>query len=73
MRETHPEYVLTVKKTVFTMTVMYRSYNFFKCLNGHLELVPAFLCSLYLTLYKTDISLRRTAGAGPKGVRLRES
>ena len=26
--------------------------------NGHLELVPAFLCSLYLTLYKTDISLR---------------
>ena len=28
--------------------------------NGHLELVPAFLYSLYLTLYKTDSSLRRT-------------
>ena len=36
-----------------------------------LELVPAFLCSLYLTFYKTDISLRPTASAGPKGVRLR--
>ena len=36
-------------------------------------MVPAFLSSLYLTLYKTDISLRRTASAGPKGVRLRES
>ena len=36
-------------------------------------MVPAFLCSLYLTFYKTDISLRRTASAGPKGVRLRES
>ena len=34
-------------------------------------MVPAFLCSLYLTFYKTDISLRRTASAGPKGVRLR--
>ena len=41
--------------------------------NGQLELVPAFLYSLYLTLYKTNISLRRTASAGPKGVRLRES
>ena len=41
--------------------------------NGHLELAPAFLSSLYLTFYKTDISLRRTASAGPKGVRLRES
>ena len=28
---------------------------------------------LPLTLYKTDISLRRTASAGPKGVRPRES
>jgi len=26
-----------------------------------------------MTLYKTDISLRRTLGASPKGVRLRES
>ena len=42
-------------------------------LNGHLELVPAFLYSFYLTLYKTDISLRRTISAGPKGVRLGES
>ena len=42
-------------------------------LNGHLELVPAFLYSLYLTLYKTDISLRRTLTAGPKGVPLRGS
>ena len=41
--------------------------------NGHLELVPAFLYSLYLTLYKTDTSLRRTLSAGPKGVRLRRS
>ena len=37
-------------------------------LNRHLELVPAFAYSLYLTLYKTDISLRRTLSAGPKGV-----
>ena len=36
-------------------------------------MVPAFLCSLYLTFYKTDISLWRTTSAGPKGVRLRES
>ena len=35
-------------------------------------MVPAFLSSLYLTLYKTDISLRRTACDGPKSVRLRE-
>ena len=42
-------------------------------LNGHLELVPAFLYSFYLTLYKKDTSLRRTLSAGPKGVRLRES
>ena len=41
--------------------------------NGHLELVPAFLYSLYLTLYKTDTSLRRTLKVGSKGVRLRES
>ena len=34
---------------------------------------PSFLYSLYLTLYKTDISLRRTLTAGPKGVRLRGS
>ena len=36
-------------------------------------LVPAFLYSLYLTLYKMDISLRQTLIAGPKGVRLRLS
>ena len=36
-------------------------------------MVPAFLYSLYLTLYKTDISLRLTLTAGPKGVRLRGS
>ena len=41
--------------------------------DGHLELVPASLYSFYLTLYKTDTSLRRTLSAGPKGVRLRES
>ena len=38
-----------------------------------LELVPAFLYSLYLTLYKTDISLRWTLTAGLKGVHLRGS
>ena len=42
-------------------------------LNGHLELVPAFLYSPYLTLYKTDFSLRRAHSTGPKGVRLTES
>ena len=36
-------------------------------------MVPAFHYSLYLTLYKTDISLRRTLTAGPKGVLLRGS
>ena len=30
------------------------------------ELAPAFLHSPYLTLYKTDISLRRTLSVGPK-------
>ena len=31
---------------------------------GHLELVPAaFHCSLYLTLYRTDITLRPTLSA----------
>ena len=29
-------------------------------LNGLFELVPSFLYSLYLTLYKTDTSLRQT-------------
>ena len=42
-------------------------------LNGHLELVPAFLYSPYLTLHKMDTSLRWTLSASPKGVRLRES
>ena len=38
------------------------------------QLVLAFLYSFYLTLFKTDISLRWTQySAGPKGVRLRES
>ena len=36
-------------------------------------MVPAFLCSLYLTFYKMDISLWRTASVGSKGVHLRES
>ena len=36
-------------------------------------MVPAFVYSLYLTLCKTDISLRWTLIAGPKGVRLGES
>ena len=36
-------------------------------------MVPASPYSLYLTLYKTDISLRLTLTAGPKGVRLRGS
>ena len=31
----------------------------------------AFLYSFYLTLYKTDTSLRWTPSAGPKGVHLR--
>ena len=42
-------------------------------LNGHVELVPSFLYSFYLTLYKTNTSLGRTLSAGPKGVRLRET
>ena len=41
--------------------------------NGHSELVLAFLYSLYLTFYKTDISLRQAHTAGPQGVRLRKS
>ena len=32
---------------------------------GHLELVPAFLYSLYLTLYKTDTSVKKTPRGGP--------
>ena len=43
------------------------------CIRDRLELVPGFLYSLYLIHYKTDISLRRTLTAGPKGVRLRGS
>ena len=50
------------------------SLNGHLCLqNGHLELIPAFLYSFYLTLYKKDSSLRWTLSASPKGVRLRES
>ena len=33
-----------------------------------LQLVPVFLYSLYLTLYKTEGSVRRTLSAGPKSV-----
>ena len=36
-------------------------------------MVPAFLYSINLTLYKTDITLRRTLCAATKGVRLREN
>ena len=36
-------------------------------------MVPAFLYSLYLPLYKMDISLRQTHTAGPQGVCLRKS
>ena len=59
-----------------------KQYTVNSLLTGHLykmdtsvklELVPAFLYSFYLTLYKTDTSLRWTLSAGPKGVRLRES
>ena len=32
----------------------------------HLELVPGFLYSLYLTFYEIDVSLKRTLSAGPK-------
>ena len=35
---------------------------------GHLQLVLSFLWSLYLTVYKTDISLRQTLSARPNGV-----
>ena len=34
--------------------------------NGNLELVPAFLYSPYLALYKMDTSLRQTLGASEK-------
>ena len=34
-------------------------------LNGHLELLPAFLYSLCLTLYKTHTSKKRTPRVGP--------
>ena len=36
-------------------------------------MVPAFLYSINLTLYKTDITLRWTLCAATKGVRLREN
>ena len=62
------EYVNTVN-SLFTDT----SIRWTPLQNGHLELVPAFLYSPYLTLHKTDFSLRRTHSTGPKGVRLRES
>ena len=32
----------------------------------HLQLVPGFLYSLYLTFYEIDVSLKRTLSAGPK-------
>ena len=34
-------------------------------LNGHPELVPGFLYSLYLTLYKTHTSVKRMPRVGP--------
>ena len=40
--------------------------------NRYLELVPAFLYSLNLTLNKVDIALRRTLSRRPKGIHLRE-
>ena len=33
--------------------------------DGHPELVPGFLYSLYLTLYKTDTSVKRMPRVGP--------
>ena len=39
--------------------------------NGHLALIPAFLCSFSLTLLNTGNLVRRTS-AGLKGVYLRE-
>ena len=43
-------------------------------LSDHLVLVPAFFYSLYLTLYKADISLlSRALSASSKGAHLRES
>ena len=49
------------------------SFKYLPSILFHLELVSAFLYSLYLTLYKMDITLGRTLSAGPKGVQLRES
>lgn len=47
--------------------------QWFLSLNGHFaKKVPAILYSRYLTLYKTDITLRPTFSADPDGVRLRE-
>ena len=40
--------------------------------NRYLELVPAFLYSLNLTLNKVDIALRPTLSRRPKGIHLRE-
>ena len=37
---------------------------------GHLQFVLSFLLSLYLTVYKTGISVRQTLSARPKGVPL---
>ena len=55
----------------FLLCTMWSFYSWLS-LNGHLELVPAFLYCLYSTLYKTDISLRWTLSTGPKGVCLWE-
>ena len=57
--------VAEVKDTDFYLYNLYDGH-LCKTLNGHLELAPAFLYCLYLTLQKTDISLRWTLNAGPK-------
>ena len=64
-----PNFFVNTVDSLLTDTSIRRDTS----VNGHLELVPAFSYSLYLTLYKTDISLRRTLSSGLKGVRLGES
>ena len=48
--------------------LMYTSIRQTPRKNGHLEFVLAFLHTLYLTLYETDISQRPTLSSLPKGV-----
>ena len=65
--------VVRVDRTVQRVqsTVLFKQYSRLS-FNVHAELVPAFIYSLYLTLYKFDISLRWTLNAGPKDVRFSE-